>query len=284
MANLLTIDQGNTATKATVWQSGTQNSICSVTFGDPRKGTHGVCTGTQTGLDVPGDTFVPADTAQAIARLCQSHDIDAAIYCSVTGHNPAVVAALNANCGCVKVLDNRTPVPLKIAYDTPATLGMDRVAAAAGAMSLDGCRGHALLVADVGTAVTYDRVTADGVFLGGNIAPGIHMRLQALHAHTARLPMVQPCAGVPVWGTDTRSALIAGAVRGVVAELQYYAAQTGPGARTVVTGGSAHLLEGMLPPDTVICPGLVGLGLLAILRHALAHDRQTTADGTAGTT
>ncbi|MGN0960124.1 MAG: type III pantothenate kinase, partial [Coriobacteriales bacterium] len=67
------------------------------------------------------------------------------------------------------------------------------------------------LVVDMGTAITYDVVTADGKFLGGNIAPGIFVRLEALNHFTKALPLVETDGDCPRWGYDTTTALRAGA-------------------------------------------------------------------------
>ena len=85
-----------------------------------------------------------------------------------------------------------TPVPIAIDYATPETLGRDRVAAAVGAATLHA--GRETVIVDFGTALTIDRVTADGTFRGGAISPGVTMRLRALHDYTASLPLCDPFA------------------------------------------------------------------------------------------
>ena len=67
--------------------------------------------------------------------------------------------------------------------------------------------GQELLVCDLGTACTYDIVSAEGVFVGGNIAPGAGMRLRALHHYTCRLPEVSSRGTVTEFGTDTQTAM-----------------------------------------------------------------------------
>ena len=91
------------------------------------------------------------------------------------------------NAGLI-VFDSQTPVPLRKAYDTPATLGADRVAAAVGAITL--FPGQDCLILDLGTCLTADLVDRDAVFQGGLISPGLHMRFRAMHEQTARLPLV----------------------------------------------------------------------------------------------
>ena len=81
-----------------------------------------------------------------------------------------------------------TPVPLRNAYATPHSLGADRLAAAVGAAKLR--PGRDTLVIDAGTALKFDLVTGDGTYHGGSIAPGLAMRLRALHRFTGRLPLL----------------------------------------------------------------------------------------------
>ncbi len=73
-------------------------------------------------------------------------------------------------------IDNTTPVPIKNLYGTPETLGMDRLAAAVGASVM--FPSQAVLIVDFGTAITFDIVTAEGEYLGGNISPGAKSRLR----------------------------------------------------------------------------------------------------------
>ncbi len=122
--------------------------------------------------------------------------------------------------------DAHFPTPLRNRYDTPHTLGPDRLAAAVGAW----CEApeNELLIFDFGSAITIDRVSAAGEFLGGNISPGVAMRFEALHRLTDRLPQVEfsfdQGAAIPPIGTTTADALRAGVLRGVWYEIDGYVA------------------------------------------------------------
>ena len=113
-----------------------------------------------------------------------------------------------------------TPVPIKNRYRTPQTLGADRLAAVVGASTLQPRRD--LLIIDAGTCITYDVIDAHGNYWGGNIAPGMHMRLNALHEHTARLPLVSAEGVVPGMGYDTETAIRSGVLRGIKYEIEGY--------------------------------------------------------------
>ena len=114
-------------------------------------------------------------------------------------------------------LTYESALPIRIEYATPRTLGMDRLAAAMGAYGE--FAGRSFLVADVGTALTLDLVDAEGRFMGGNISPGIMMRLEALHKFTSRLPLVAPEGSLPLLGYDTDTAIRSGVKRGVINEI-----------------------------------------------------------------
>ena len=167
-----------------------------------------------------------------------------------------------------------TPVPGRVAYATPRTLGADRLAGAVGAAHLR--PGQPTLVVDAGTALKLDFVGADGTYHGGSIAPGLRMRLQALHTFTGRLPLLElpePAAEVQLIGDSTTSSIWSGVLGGVGAEVNGLAAdyqRRYPGLGLVLTGGDApHLLPRLAPALGLIfvIPELVLLGLDQILRY-----------------
>ena len=139
-------------------------------------------------------------------------------------------------------------VPLQIAYATPQTLGRDRLAAVAGARAEFPHRN--VLVVDAGTCLTYEWITAAGVYLGGNISPGLHMRLDAMHHFTAKLP--RATATLPDFpiGTSTQTALQNGALRGLLYEVHGAIAWTHTHHTDPVvlsTGGGGAFLAQHLP-------------------------------------
>ena len=113
-----------------------------------------------------------------------------------------------------------TPVPITNRYRTPETLGSDRLAAVIGASSLK--PGKDLLIIDAGTCITYEVIDARGNYWGGNIAPGMQMRLRALHEFTARLPLIEAEGEVPGMGYNTETAIRSGVLRGMKYEIEGY--------------------------------------------------------------
>ena len=117
-------------------------------------------------------------------------------------------------------LDWQTPIPIRNNYATPQKLGADRLAAAVGAYSQR--PGYDTLIIDAGTCITYDFIDAQGNYRGGNIAPGLHMRLKALHTYTAKLPLVEAEGDVPDIGYDTETAIRSGVIEGMRHEIEGY--------------------------------------------------------------
>lgn len=192
---------------------------------------------------------------------------------SATGEVSATLAALlEEHCARVWHLSCELPLPLAIDYRSPHTLGADRIAAAAGAVTLGIAGEGPVLIADAGTALTLDVVSAEGRFLGGNISPGVRMRIEALHGHTAHLPAIASEGDTPLIGYSTDTALRAGCVGGVAREIDALAdalARDGAPALTVLTGGDAELIAPLLRHPYRLEHELVAHGMLAILQYQL---------------
>ncbi|MBK8558199.1 MAG: type III pantothenate kinase [Lewinellaceae bacterium] len=195
-----------------------------------------------------------------------------AIVSSVADPDQALLQFLRAKMQVLE-LDADTPLPFENTYRTPHTLGKDRVAAVAGAQQL--LQGQACLVIDCGTCIKYELLTADGIYLGGNIAPGAFMRIQAMHTFTARLPEVPMEMPTYAWGNSTETALQNGALQGAVQEIlgfwRLFAAQHS-GLQVVLTGGDALFFL----PHLQVChpqyePNLTLIGLHAILQYNINH-------------
>ena len=157
-------------------------------------------------------------TLEALPRVMERFTPGRAAMSSVIDLTDEARAALDALPIPLLTLDATTPLPVRLRYRTPCTLGADRLAAVVGAMTLrPGCE---LLVIDAGTCITYERVSASGIYLGGNISPGLEMRFKALRDHTARLPLVCPEGETPNIGYDTDTAIRAGVRRGFQFEIE----------------------------------------------------------------
>lgn len=165
-------------------------------------------------------------------------------------------------------LTQATPLPFENHYQTPKTLGKDRLAAVAGARAL--YPAHDCLVIDCGTCIKYEWLTADGIYHGGNIAPGAQMRIRAMHHFTARLPEVPLDMPPESFGQSTQTALQNGALRGAVLEMegfvQLFRARSSH-LQVLLTGGDAAFFAPHLHiSDLKLEPHLTLIGLNHILR------------------
>ncbi len=188
-------------------------------------------------------------------RFISTYKPDSAIMCSTASSEASqrVEELINQRCSRVMNLTHATPMPISLGYRTPQTLGRDRIATAVGAWSI--AQGGDVLVIDAGTAITYDLVTADGCFVGGNIAPGLGLRFKSLHEHTGRLPLVDADGDTPVMGYDTQTAIRSGVLLGLLGEIRSCIAtlkMSHPGLTVFLTGGDGKLLHSRLGEEGVI--------------------------------
>lgn len=199
------------------------------------------------------------------------------LYCSVASHQSEWARALR-EAGDIRVerLNAETELPIEICYDSRQTLGADRVAVACGALEIAKTRGaETCLVVDAGTAVTMD-VVADGRFEGGVIAPGLRLRLESLHQFTAKLPRVNAEGDCPRFGYSTETAIRAGAVHGIVAEVAdalAFLRRRYPEAPVIVTGGDTTLIAPGLKERDIECiqtPGLLAQGMIKIFEDKIS--------------
>lgn len=118
--------------------------------------------------------------------------------------------------------------------------------------------------------MTLDFLREDGCFLGGNIAPGMSMRLKAMHHYTARLPWVKPNNDNQLLGQSTEKAMQNGAFYGMLFEIEGFIISLRKKynqIRVILTGGDAHYFADSLERSTIIDPFLNLKGLHLISKH-----------------
>ena len=157
-------------------------------------------------------------------------------------------------------------------YDSRGSLGADRVAAAAGALS-----SVPVLVVDAGTAVTEDLV-ADGRFLGGNISPGLSLRFRALNGFTSRLPLVDPEGNSRISGTIRSRPYVPVCSEDLWLEIRGIrdmAERRLGNVKIILTGGNADILARLLADENIdadVDHALVGRGLVRIFNYNDNYD------------
>jgi type III pantothenate kinase len=133
--------------------------------------------------------------------------------------------------------------PFKNKYQTPGTLGIDRMVLAAGAVLI--YPDVSKLVIDVGTCITYDFVDTENNYLGGAISPGIRLRYEALKEKTAKLPLLQMKYPDDFVGNCTDEAIHVGVVQGVLNEIDGFIDQYQANYANIIiilTGGDGDFL------------------------------------------
>ena len=184
-----------------------------------------------------------------------------------TGVSTFEVAELLRQWGLdVLEMTQQTAVPIGNAYLTPETLGVDRLAAAVGAVAL---YGEDCVIVDFGSAITIDMVQG-GVFLGGNISPGMEMRFRALHDYTKRLPKCGSTEEILLLGRTTKEAIEQGVMQGITNEIEGYISRfyaKNVKLAIIFTGGDAECFVKRIKNAIFAKCNLVIYGLNRILEY-----------------
>lgn len=190
-----------------------------------------------------------------------------AIVASTGADTRDMAAKLRAEGLLVLEMTSLTPTPIANDYLSPQTLGVDRLAAAVGAVEVMGCRD--CVIVDFGTAITIDLVE-NGVFRGGNISPGMTTRFRALHDYTERLPKCSPTEQILEVGRTTREAIEQGVMQGIVNEIEGYISRfmhSNAKLSLIFTGGDAKYFVKRIKNAKFAKCDLVFCGLNRILEY-----------------
>lgn len=235
----LTVDIGNTSTKVALYE----------------------------GRDIIKKERLKYPDIAAVGKFTGRKSVSRVIISSVN-HDPSVVIDFLRDKGAVvHLLSGKSLYPFMIDYETPETIGVDRLAAAAGATLHH--PGADLLVIDAGSAVTLD-VVIDGSFQGGSISPGLSMRFRALHEFTGRLPLADVSNDFSFPGRSTKDAITGGVVMGLVFEINEYIRTFEKRHKklvTVITGGDSEIITSFTDRKMFLHPDLVTDGLNYLLEY-----------------
>lgn len=207
-------------------------------------------------------------TIAALEDIFLKYNIRHAILSSTRGEHVDLMTFMQERLNMAIKLSSQIPVPITSQYQTPKTLGNDRLAGAVAATVL--FPNEHVLVVDAGTCITYDFVTAEKVYMGGSILPGIEMRFNAMQHFTAKLPLVEMEELETFIGTSTKTSMQTGVLQGVLHELRGFKTQYGQefgNIRVIVTGGDASYFESQLKNEIFAQPKLVLVGLNRILDY-----------------
>ena len=206
--------------------------------------------------------------AKSIKDLLKKYPLENCILSSVSNFNTTIIKNIPTFKVCIE-LNHQTNVPFKNHYNTPSTLGVDRIAlisAAAHQFKKENC-----LIIDAGTCITYDFIDAKNNYLGGAISPGIGIRYKSLHQFTAKLPKLEKNK-YKLIGKDTNSAIHSGVLNGMVQEVEGIIAQYKvkyQNLTVILTGGDTNFLAKKLKSTIFANPNFLLEGLNSILIHNL---------------
>lgn len=207
-------------------------------------------------------------------ELATNHSVRNIVYSSVTNVPPQeMIDKWKNEQRRVISLAAGQPLAFPSLYATPETLGQDRIAAIMAFQpkflpAAAPLHQPSRLIVDAGTCVTMDLLDESGTHRGGNISPGLRMRLQAMHTFTAKLPFPEPASPAGEAGLSTVEALRHGAQLGLVYELEGLynrLLHRYPGLEVILTGGDGEWLSKQLSIPCSFRPNLVLFGLLQLM-------------------
>jgi type III pantothenate kinase len=213
----------------------------------------------------------PDELALVIVQLLRfasvdPKEIEGAAIASVV---PAITGPLAEACRGLTgrraiVVNGGSPLPIRLEVDEPLTVGADRLINTLAASQL---YHRDTIVVDLGTATTFDCITADGTFLGGAIAPGVRTSADSLTRRTAKLPSTELVAPSRAIGTRTEECIRAGVVFGAADAIDGMVRRIKrewPGGAVpwvVATGGLAEVIQPYCESFDLVAPNLTLEGL-----------------------
>ena len=219
--------------------------------------------------------FIIHSKVNEVIRYAKNKNLNAIAVCSV---NPSVEESLANELSEKNIEIFRANIKnkfnLRVKYETPDTLGMDRVCSTVGAYDIAVnqkllLKGQFLLTIDFGTATTINIVSPEAIFLGGLIAPGIKTMLKSLNEKTAQLPLPEPVTFQELIGDSTNSSILSGvynATIGMINETVNHLKTISKNVEPIIfaTGGNAEVIMPYIKHPIIYEEALVLKGLKVI--------------------
>lgn len=196
------------------------------------------------------DTDAKANKIKAVvAKILRAHLVSRAIICSVVPKVSRALELLLKRNLPVDIIGRDIRVPIKNCYKNPKQVGQDRLVGAYGAMKI---YGRPLIVVDLGTAITFDVISAKGEYLGGAIVPGIRLSAESLFLKTALLPHIEIQAPRHIIGKTTQESILSGLFYGYGSMCRGFidliSQQMRAKPKVVMTGGHTRLMKKFVSP------------------------------------
>jgi len=206
---------------------------------------------------------------EEVKRIIGKFKCKNAIISSVGALNKDQINQIRIEINLIE-LKSSTKVPFKNMYASPKTLGVDRIALVASAISKYPNKN--VLVIDAGSCITCDFINAKGEYFGGSISPGMQMRYKALNSFTSKLPLLEPTYVDKMIGDSTNQSIHIGIVQGVINEIDSFInayRKINSDLTVVLTGGDTNFLSNRLKNGIFANPFFLMEGLNTILKYNL---------------
>jgi type III pantothenate kinase len=204
------------------------------------------------------------DSTRTFQSLIDTYKPEKTILSSVINHNPEIEPLLRKH-SRFHLLNHLSKLPLTTPIGLPASIGADRLALAAGGVHFyPDCN---LLIIGLGTCITLNFLNKYRELVGGSISPGLEIRLKSLQYYTAKLPLIEAQADVPLIGYDTETNILSGVILGMAYELDGFISEYSAkfdNFNVVLTGGDMQHLASHLKSRIFADPELLFKGLYAI--------------------
>lgn len=227
------------------------------------------------------DNIILSDKAvnycnQDLQKLKEKYQIENLIISSVRKDIGLDEGFLKSNFNYIK-FNHAVSTPVDNKYESPKTLGLDRLAAVIGGNKI--YPEHKVLVIDAGTCITYDGINEKATYRGGSISPGIKMRFEAMHHFTSKLPLVNFDSDYKsAYGKNTNEAMLSGVINGLIYELEGFIKQElnkNKETKIILCGGDAAFFDSRFKNSIFAHlilhePNLVLIGLNTVVNYQ--HD------------
>lgn len=163
------------------------------------------------------------------------------------------------------LMNHTTPLPIQIKYDTPTSLGLDRICNAVAIHALSD--GKYAVAIDIGTCIKFDFADKNGNYLGGSISPGVHLRYASMNDYTGKLPLIQDRIIPNLIGKNTHDSMRSGVMNGIRAEIEQFMklyTEQYQDLTFFMTGGDAVYFDFPLKNNIFVNENLTLIGLYQI--------------------
>ncbi len=241
--NIYVLDAGNTSVKVGLFENGVLKNVRRVPTNDKSRWNE-------------IHELIPLNSALVLCSVA-SEEFNVFVH-SLTAH----LTVINAN----------SPLPIRNAYHSPESLGMDRLCNAVAIHSMK--KSTNAVAIDIGTCIKFDLVE-DDQYIGGSISPGIDLRYKALHDFTAKLPLIDVHSQESFIGKDTVTSMAAGVIQGLDAEIKgmmdNYRLAHGQDLTFFMTGGDVECFDFEGKNDIFADPNLTLKGVYEIYLCHVAY-------------